>query len=92
MEEKKEMGRMSDEAEGNLRRTVLQGPRGRREHFFFWRGAQRKPDWATLIPIWLKHPILTKVAKLGQEMHRRADASPRIQVMLKLLSGKLKNM
>lgn len=29
------MGGMSDEAEGNLRRTVLQGPRGRREHFFF---------------------------------------------------------
>lgn len=81
------MGGMSDEAEGNLRRTVLQGPRGRTEHFFFWRGAQRKPDWATLLPIWLKHPILSK---LGQEMHRRADASPHIQVMVNLLSGKLK--
>lgn len=68
----------------------FRAPGGGENTFFFWRGAQRKPDWATLIPIWLKHPILAKVAKLGQQMHRRADASPHIQVMVNLLSGKLK--
>lgn len=75
------MGGMSDEAEGKLRRTVLQGPHGKRNHFFFWRGAQRKQAWATLIPIWLKHPILAKMAKLGQQMQQRADVSTRIRVM-----------
>lgn len=75
---------MRDEAEGNLRRTVLQGPR-REEKSLFFLAWSSKEDWATLIPIWLKRSILAKVPKLGRQMPQRAPTP--VQVVLKLLSG-----